>query len=167
MKNARFTEHYIEYFSLICGILYSKVKDPDTAEDMAQEIFAVLYRKYDEVRKVRAWLMAAARLALMEHRRIAGRQPLSLATEDLTVAARAVPDTVDTRMVLAEAIESITGSIDRVVFDLISIQDYSCSEAASAVGLTRRQVKYRHRLAVRQVLRALENRGLKTIEDLL
>ncbi len=168
MRNARFTEHYNEYYSFVCGLFYTRTGDIHISEDLTQELFIDLYRKYDSIDNVHNWLLASIRTAMLVHRRKAVRLPGQIEeTEDTEILFASTDPCMETRMIISDAIDSINGFIERVVFELVSIQRYTYIDAAAALGLTKRNVRYRHGIAVRNVLQALAERGVKRVEDLL
>lgn len=168
MRNARFIECYNQYYSFVCGVLYVQVRDEHVAEDLAQEIFIALYRKMDTIHKEHNWLMGAIRFELREYYRRSDQLPSSLDVIFNEDNQPAGPDHCsEMKLIIREAIEAITGFIERVVFDLVSIQQYTYIDAAAALGLSKRQVRYRHGLAVRQVINTLSAKGINSVEDLL
>jgi len=167
MRRARFTEHYNEYFSLVCGTLYSKTGDIHASEDMAQEIFTALYEKYDTIRKVRQWLNAAVTYALRNH--FSKKQNSPEYIDNSFLENSFIDESLSSHStvhVLNQAIDSIEGCVGRVLFELILIQKYTKNEAAEALGLTTRQVRYRYGQALRQVVNYLETCGIKSTGDL-
>ncbi len=167
MRRARFTDHYNRYFSLVCGVLYTKTGDMDAAEDMAQEIFIALFKKYDTIRKVRLWLNAAINYELRDHYAKKSNSPEYVDNRFIeeTAIDESIPS-VDVKHLIEKAIESIDGCENRVIFELILIQKYERDEAARALGLTPRQVRYRYTRALRQVVNYLDASGIRSTGDL-
>ena len=73
----------------------------------------------------------------------------------------------DTRLIIDEAIKALVDKTDRVLFDLVAVQNYTYEEAGSELGLSRRQVKYRYGLIVRSIVEYLNGKVIHKIEDLL
>ncbi len=53
------------------------------------------------------------------------------------------------------------------IFDYIAIQNFTYEQTAKQLGFTKRQIKYKYGLIVRQILDFLNKRGVKDLEDLL
>ncbi len=166
----RFTEVYEEYYPVVFGAAYARTLDADEAHDICQEVFTRYYEKSAEVITPRTWLMGTLRLVVMEHFRMRQRtaggmdEMVEDATESRRISFR------DTRMLLEEAIEKIDclgDGKDRTLFDLIAINNYTYKEAGIHLGMRERQARYRYGLVVSRLIRFLEERGIKDLEELL
>ena len=56
---------------------------------------------------------------------------------------------------------------DKILFELISIDNFTYKEAGAQTGLTERQVRYRYNLTVERLVKYFQARGIKSLEDLL
>ena len=168
-KDAQFTEAYSRYYAVVYGALYSRTGDPDAAEDMTQEVFIRFFNKMEEAVNVRAWLLVTMKHVLYEHYRKVKNMPDELAESEAMgdVSLTFVNGFRDTRIIIDHAVEAITDAADRSIFDLVAVQNYTYEETGELLGVSRRQVKYRYGLIVRQVLDFLHQRGIRNIEDLL
>lgn len=167
-KDVAFTDAFSEYYAVVYGTLYSRVGDPDTAEDLAQEVFIRFYNKMEDAVNMRAWLLVTAKYVLYEYYRKVKNQPDELARDEAfgDVSLTFVNGFRDARIVIDQAITEIDDA-DRSLFDLVAVQNYTYEEAGSLLGMSRRQVKYRYGLIVRRVLDYLRRHGIHELEDLL
>ncbi len=72
----------------------------------------------------------------------------------------------DTRIIIDDAVGLLSDS-DRILFDLIAVQNLTYNFAAQHLGLTKRQVEYRYSLIVKNIRGYLNEKGISNIEDLL
>lgn len=121
------------------------------ADDVAQEVFLVAHRKFDQLRpdaSEAGWLMAIARNVASTHRRGAAR---ARARERHASPPAAAPDPEATvmRSEAASLIQSFVETLpdeQRVVFAMYELDGASGSEVAEALGLSRHTVHSRIRL---------------------
>ena len=76
----------------------------------------------------------------------------------------------DIRIIINEALEhagNYRDEKDRILFDLIAINQYTYEEAAKELGMTGRQAFYRYQQVSRRIVDYLNKRGITRIEDLL
>lgn len=106
---------------------------------------------------------------LYEHYRKVKNMPDELAEAEAMsdVSLTFVNGFRDTRIIIDHAVAAITDTTDRSIFDLVAVQNYTYEETGELLGVSRRQVKYRYGLIVRQVLEYLHQKGIRNIEDLL
>jgi RNA polymerase sigma factor (sigma-70 family) len=168
-KDSLFTGVYSDYFPIVSGSLYSKLGNSQLADDLAQEVFIALYRSFESVQSVRSWIFTTMKNILYDHYRHAMNMPEEAALHEAhdDIGLTFVNGFRDTRIIIGQAVESIRDGIDRVLFDLIAVQNHSYSQAGKHLGLTKRQVFYRYSNIVRHVKDHLAERGIASIEDLL
>ncbi|HNV48562.1 MAG TPA: sigma-70 family RNA polymerase sigma factor [Spirochaetota bacterium] len=165
----RFTETHSQYYPLVFSAVHTKVDNVDDAHDICQEVFIKLYEKFDSVENPRKWLYGALRLAVFEYYR---RRDPGTDIDDVfnDVSLTFVNGFRDARIVIAEAMEDMVhfdGEEDKTLFDLIAVHNFSYSQTAKQLGLTKRMVEYRYRRIVESILDALKKKGVGHIEDLL
>ena len=170
-KRDRLTEVYSDYYPAIFSAVYTKVGNREDTRDICQEIFTRLYERLEEVENVRRWLFSALRLVVLEHFR-AKRKNDGLNIDDIfnDVGLTFVNGFRDTRIIINDAIENTENFRDereRILFDLIAVNNFTYKQVAKQLGLTRRQVEYRYGQIVERVLRYLEKKGISNIEELL
>ena len=170
-KRDRLTEVYSDYYPAIFSAVYTKVGNREDTRDICQEIFTRLYERLEEVENVRRWLFSALRLVVLEHFR-AKRKNDGLNIDDIfnDVGLTFVNGFRDTRIIINDAIEdteNFSNERERILFDLIAVNNFTYKQVAKQLGLTRRQVEYRYGQIVERVLRYLQKKGINNIEDLL
>ncbi|MBN2159822.1 MAG: sigma-70 family RNA polymerase sigma factor [Spirochaetes bacterium] len=172
-KDRAFRKSYSDFYPLILNALYSRVVNREDAEDICHEIFVNYYRKFDEVRDARSWLFGAMKFCISNYyRNKEGSDPdsvdISNIEDDIHLAFE--NGFRDVRIVIHEAIENSENYRDeeeRILFDLIAINNYTYEEAATHLGITKRQAHYRYQQVSRRILEHLKERGITRIEDLL
>ncbi|MBN1497451.1 MAG: RNA polymerase sigma factor [Spirochaetes bacterium] len=172
-KERDFRKSYSDYYPMILNRLYSRVGNREDAEDICHEIFVNLYRKFDEVRDPRSWLLGAMRFCISNYyRKREGSDSESVDIDSMEDNVRLAFENGfrDIRIIIHDAIEeseNYRDEKDRILFDLIAINNYSYEQAAKHLGLTKRQTQYRYQQVSRRILEMLKKRGITRIEDLL
>jgi len=168
-KEDRFTRIYKENGTSVERILYSGTGNPHCAEDLAQEIFTALYTSLDRVDNVRAWIHATIRHFLCDHYAEVAHWPLRLENweyvSDNSVCYTDCP--LETRIMIDQAIESITDPVDLELFMLVSFQSHTYFEAGSRLGLTSRQARYRYGLIKARLRHYFDVCGIRDINELI
>ncbi|HEY1405295.1 MAG TPA: sigma-70 family RNA polymerase sigma factor [Spirochaetota bacterium] len=169
-KIRRFTDTYNRLYSLLFSSVYSKVNNFDEAEDITQELFIRLFRKFDEVIEPRAWLYGALRIVLMDYYREKGKreEEIELLIDDARMSY--VNGFREARMVIQAALtdpEVFAVDSDKVVFELVAIHNYSFVEVSKHLGLSYRQARYSFQTTARKIVELLKSRGIAKLEDLL
>ena len=172
-KERAFRKSYSDYYSMVLNALYSRVRNIEDAEDICHEIFVSFYRKFDEIRDPRSWLMGAMKYSISNYyRQRGGSDPTGVDIDNhaddphlsFENGAR------DIRIIIKDAIESEENYRDereRILFDLVAINRYTYDQAARHLGMTKRQVAYRYQQVSRRILDLLKQKGISGIEDLL
>jgi RNA polymerase sigma-70 factor (ECF subfamily) len=168
-KNAAFTEVYSEYYATVFGVLYLRTGNTDTAEELTQEVFIRYFNNVNDAVNPRGWLLTTAKFVSLEHYRKMNRNPdtVSIKDDDELFEKNVYSNGLDIRIIIDNAIESIKDHADRMIFDLVALQKYTFEEAGKLTGLSKRQIKYRHALVVREVIDALKKQGINSLEELL
>jgi RNA polymerase sigma factor (sigma-70 family) len=162
-----FTKAYMEYYPLLLSSLLTRVNNPEEARDLCQEVFIIFLEKYDTIKNKRAWLYGTLKNVVYQH--YSRKRPDVDIDEVFNDEGLAFTNGArDARILIGEAIEQVECSgEDRVLLDLIAIHDYSYSNVAEILGLSRRQVEYRYGQLAKGILEYLKSRGIKALAELL
>jgi len=132
----------------VFGLIVRMVGDPDTAEDLAQEVFIKAYRalgSYDPSRKFASWLFKIAHNATIDHLRRAAPETVPLSTDEeggdllatLADAAAESPASAAERHDLARALERAIAALRadyREAVVLRYVEGLSYEEIAAALA---------------------------------
>jgi len=125
------------------------VRDPDEAQDVAQDTFVTAWRRLDEIRIVDRsmlpWLLVTARYtALNAGRKRARLRSVPLEHEPLDPGAEP-PDAVDAAAVAAAIEQAVSrlSPVDRRLFELCVDGDLTYDQAAAELGVTHGAVRNR------------------------
>ncbi len=156
------------YERLLQGILpvirrhvASKVRQPDVAEDVVQNVLLSIHRSrhtFHPLRPFAVWLRAVTRNATIDSLRASGRYDRrheTLENHDIASDAKEIafrgealsPEIVDALDRLSDA--------QRQAIDLLHVRDLSVAEAAKQAGASESSIKvraHRGRLALRKIL---------------
>jgi RNA polymerase sigma-70 factor, ECF subfamily len=136
--------------------LFSRTGDIDAADDLAQEVFLVVFRlidQYDRSRPAWPWLMGIARNELREHWRSVARDKVADAIEAL-VADRLIPEEDVDRL----PIDALTACLSklpehsRALVRMIYDERINCAEAARRLQQKAGAV----RVTIHRIRRALQ-----------
>jgi len=168
-KKSKFTEAYSDFYPVVFGSIYTKIGNAVVAEDLTQEVFLRFLSEMDKVRKIRPWLMTVLKRVLYEYYREKKRMSEDVALSETydDVALTFVNGFRDTRIIISEAIEAIASEEDKLIFELIAVQNFSYEQVAKQLGLSKRQVRYKYGLIVQGITIFLQKKGVNNIEDLL
>lgn len=170
---AAFEELYARYRKSLYGFLVRQCGNPQTAEELYQEIWLKLIRareRYEVRASFRTFLFRIAHNTLVDHLRALGRHPEQEALEyeeedtDLSQgpAALANPDDeLETRQ-LAEHLVELIGAlpeVQREVFLLKEEAGMGIAEIAEVLGENAETVKSRLRYAWTKLRRGLAEHG--------
>jgi RNA polymerase sigma factor (sigma-70 family) len=173
-KKSAFAEIYNDYYPLVFSTVNSSVCNITDTEDICQEVFFRLYEKYEtivpEKGNVRKWLYGALRIEVLAYfrKKKGGHESIDDVFDDIGLTY--VNGFRDLRIVVNEIIEDIGSfrdDIEKILFDLIAVYNYTYEEAGSHLGLSKRQVRYRYGLIVDNIFKSLSERGINSLEDLL
>ncbi|MDY6935153.1 MAG: sigma-70 family RNA polymerase sigma factor [Spirochaetota bacterium] len=169
-KKDKFTEDHKRYYPVVFSTVYTKIGNIDDASDICQEIFIKFFEKYEEIQNSRKWLYGALRIAILEFFRRTRAEEVNIDDVFGDVGLTFVNGFKDSRVIISEAIDNMDNFGDegeKTLFDLIAVYNYSYSEAAKQMGLTKRKAEYRYRRIVDRIIDYLNKKGIKDIEDLL
>lgn len=172
-KEREFRKSYNDYYPVILNALYYRVGNREDAEDICHEIFVNYYRKFDEVRDARSWLIGAMRFSIYNYyrqREVSGMNTVDIAAIEEDVHLAFENGFRDIRIIINDVIaddETYKDDVERILFDLIAISDYTYTQAARHLGLTTRQATYKYQQVSRRILERLKERGIAKLEDLL
>lgn len=164
----RFTEAYLDYYSLVYSVIYSKIGNAYDAEDICQEAFLILFDKIGDVENARKWLYGTMKNLVLQYyqKKTNSKIDINEIFEDVSIAY--VNGFRDTRIIINEAMENIDkDDMDDIMLNMISVYDFSYSEVAEITGLSKRQVGYRYNILTKKITEYLNRKGISDIEDLL
>jgi len=167
-QKLKFTEAYADYYQVVYGTIYSKISNPDDTDDLTQEVFMHFYSRMGEVENTRAWLFGTINNVLMNYYR---RKKKFSTDEDIEnylgdVSLTFVNGFRDTRIIIDEAVGRLAEP-DRILFDLVAVQNLTYELAGQHLGFSKRQAEYRYSLIVKNIRGFLNERGITNIEELL
>jgi RNA polymerase sigma-70 factor (ECF subfamily) len=132
--------------------------DPDTAQEVVAETFAVAWRRLDVVPDPAiAWLLGVARKVLANERRSRSRaDALTLRlVRGSGAAAEDAAEVVDARLSVQAALDGLPPA-DREVLELLAWEGLSAAQAADVLGCSRAAIAVRLHRARRRFHRLLE-----------
>ena len=170
-KKDKFTEAYDNYYPVVFSVIYTKVDDVHDAKDICQEVFLKFFEKFDEIENYRKWLFGALRLSVFDFYRKKNKGKGNVDIDEIfsDVSLTFVNGFRDARIIISETFEKVENfsSEDKTLFDLVAYHNFSYSQTAKQMGLTKRKVEYRYRRIVNEILDILKKKGIDNIEDLL
>jgi RNA polymerase sigma-70 factor (ECF subfamily) len=155
----RFRRLHDEHFEVVRR--YARRRDPDIADDVAAETFAVAWRRLDDVPvDAGPWLIGVARNVRLNLRRSQRRQQTLVAELARAERASSVDEPLLTELpaVLAAALEALS-PLDREVLLLHAWDDLDSPEIAVVVGCSKANASLRLHRAKRRFERALHALG--------
>jgi RNA polymerase sigma factor (sigma-70 family) len=170
IKDREFTEVYTGHYSRVYSAIYVRIDDAEIAGDLTQEVFTRFYEKFDEVATPSKWLMGTMRYVLLEYYRKKYRKDMELDDLFQDVAFTFVNGFREARIMIQDALEheeNFMVDMDKVIFDLVAMKGFSYGEAGEHTGLTKRQVRYRYGLTIRNLQNYFRKQGIHNLEDLL
>ncbi|HOS40831.1 MAG TPA: sigma factor, partial [Spirochaetota bacterium] len=105
LKNREFAEAYNDLYPVVFGAVYSKVGNPEDAQDICQELFVKLYEKLETIENRRKWLYGALRLEVMAYYRKKKPDGVDIDEVFADVGLTFVNGFRDARIVISGAIE--------------------------------------------------------------
>ncbi|MCP4132138.1 MAG: sigma-70 family RNA polymerase sigma factor [bacterium] len=169
-KNIQYSEVYRDYYPLVNGSIFTKVNHREDTDDLTQDVFLDLYNSIEEVKNIRTWLFSTVKNKLYDYYRSKKKMSEKEAKEEVSgdIDITIINGFMDARIVIKEAVESITDETDRLIFDLIAVQFYSYEEAGEVLGFGIGKVRYRYDRIVKGILIFLkEQKGINKLEDLI
>ncbi len=167
-KRETYTQVYSDYYPYIYNTVYGKTNNEDDTHDICQEIFIILYEKFETVENHRKWLFGTMRNVIFRYYEKKSKTPVDIDNVFGDISLTYVNGFKDTRIIIEEAIAEVDLTEEEtLILDYIAFNNYSYNKTAEAIGLTKRQVGYKYLGAVKKILSNLESKGVKNIEDLL
>jgi RNA polymerase sigma factor (sigma-70 family) len=165
-----FIDSYNEYYSVVFSVAYSKIGDVDTAKDLTQEVFTRFFLKISGIENHRRWLLSALKFVILEHFKKNNTADVNIAGLDEDINASFVNGFRDSRIIIGEALENMSNFGDekgKIVFDLVTVYNYTYKEVGTQLGMTERQVRYQYTRTVKNLVDYFKAKGIKGLEDLL
>ncbi len=174
-REKTFDRLYRAHYPAVFNRLYRLTGRLEDAEDICQEVFAVLYRSMEKVREDEClkWLMGTARNLAAAHYRSKGEKTGRMTSGnelDDSLEHAPVNGYRELRIIIREEIENgdnYGDETDRAVFQLVALFGYTYRDAARQLGLTARQVNYRYGKVIGRILESLRKKGIREIGDIL
>lgn len=169
-KNSEFAEIYSNYYSIVFSTIYTKLNNIDDTEDLCQEIFSRMYMKLEEITDKRKWLFGAIRLELLAFYRNKKKREVDIDDLFQEAGMTFVNGFRDARIIIQDTLDNmgeICDDQERNLFELIAIKRFTYEEAGSQLALTKRQVRYKYSQVIKKLLDSLNNKGIKSLEELL
>ncbi len=168
----RFNEVYSEYYPILVGVAYTKVKDEGVAHDITQDVFWAYYEKIDIVESDRKWLFGSLRFEVLKYfdEEQKRGEEIDINDEEFEsseIALKFLNGFQETRIMLKEAIGEIGDETDKLIFDYIAVQYYTYDDAAKVMGFSRSKIVRYYDRIVRELRDHLRKKGINNIEDLL
>ncbi|HLT35976.1 MAG TPA: RNA polymerase sigma factor [Enhygromyxa sp.] len=170
LERAEFEQLYREHFSFVWRTLRRFGVADAALEDVAQEVFLVVYRRAGAWRdwsSPRSWLFGVARRVAADHRRSRDRHARKLAALPELAAPRPVDERVDDHArlrAIAAAIASLSPD-RRAVYTLAELEGLSAPEIAEALELKLNTVYSKLRRARHDVAQTLAEAGFSLAHD--
>ena len=171
-KDTEFKQLYEDYYPLVYNQLFSKIHSFEDAEDLCHEVFLLFYNKLEEIENHRAWLYSTIRFTVMNFIKKKEYQisKADIGNHEDDSSLIFVNGARDIRIILQEALEdqrNYENDKERILFELIAVNDYTYSEAARQLGFSIKQVRYRYEKVLKRIIRSLHKKGITNIEDIL
>jgi RNA polymerase sigma-70 factor (ECF subfamily) len=135
--------------------------DPQTAQDLLQEVFVIAFRKASDVPEPPlGWLFGTARRLLANRYRGSRRQDQLIARLLEDVGTETDPDTAELKEAFATTLATLPDA-DREVLTLTGWYDLTPTEAAAALGCTPSAYAVRLHRARKRLAAALDEAGYR------
>jgi RNA polymerase sigma-70 factor (ECF subfamily) len=157
LQARRFESIFALHSPAILGYLLRRVQPPEDAADLMAEVFAIAWRRIDDVppgEETRLWLYGVARNVLNNHRRGAQRRDKLAERLREELALRTPPPESGLALEVHEALAALSES-DRDILTLCAWEQLTPAEIAELLGLepgTVRARLSRARSRLRQIL---------------
>jgi len=171
-KIKTFTEVYSDHYPIVFASIYSRITNREVTMDLSQEVFTRFLEKFETVENHRKWLHGALKLVLFEHYRKKAKANNETDIDDNfdDVSMTFVNGFKDVRLIIDDALNEESNfkkEKDRILFDLIAIQNHTYKEAGKQLGLRVPQAKYQYGEIVKRIRFYLKKRGINSLEELL
>jgi RNA polymerase sigma factor (sigma-70 family) len=169
-KIKEFSQVYSDYYPVVYGVVFSKLRNNETTQDLCQEIFTRMYVKFDEIRNYRTWLFGTMRLVLLEYYREKHHNHVAIDDVFNDVNLTYLNAFKDTRLILEEAMQEMQNFGDeknRIIFEMVTIRNLTYKETAQQLGISINQVRYRLERITERFIDYLRSKGINSLEELL
>ena len=158
----------MEYYPLIYSTIFTKINNQDDANDLCQEIFIIMYEKFNEIDNYRKWLYGTMRNVLFRHYEKKKKTAVDIDEVFNDVSLTFVNGMRDIRLTIEDVLTEIEMTDEQnLLFEYIAVNNYSYNKTGEILGRTKRQVEYAYQGLVRRILEQLKEKGIENIEDLL
>ena len=172
-KEKIFREIYSDYYPLVFNAVYSRINSIEDTEDICHELFIQYYNKFEEVNDSRKWLMGSVKYIIANYyrsKRTKGPDSTDIDAIENDINLSFENGARDVRIILHDALENEDNyetEHDRIVFELISFNNYTLEQTGKQLGLSVHQVRYRYDRTLRKILAYLKSKGISDIGDVL
>lgn len=139
MDHRKFLKLFLESEAILRAFLLAATCNPTEAEDLLQEISALLWERfgeYDDQRSFRAWAMGFARMEVLKWRQRIARSRLILSEEAVKAladsAGEMAPEPDPRHLELTQCV----GRLDEPVKELLRLRYVECLSVARIAELT-------------------------------
>ncbi len=170
-KRDEYVTVYGEYYNIVFNTVFTKVGNESDTSDICQEIFLLLYEKFEEIENYKKWLLGTLRNVTMRYYEQKSKKSTSTMEpedpfEDISLTF--VNGMRDARMVISDIIENLEiEKEERLILDYVAFSNYSYSNVGEILGLSKKQVYLRYTKVVKLIMAELKKAGINKIEDLL
>lgn len=135
-RNEKFTQIYSEYFPYVCNIIRLHIFDENAVEDIAQDVFLVVYQKLHTITSVKNYIQTVVRLKLKKYYRDTKRH------DDLVEIIQDEADQ-DFAILLNDAIYTvIENETELCILQKACMAGEMITHIASSMKTTRKKVQY-------------------------
>ncbi len=172
-KEREFQKIYSDYFPLVYSVLYTKLGSKEDSEDICHEIFIDFYNKYETVNEPRTWLLGAIRFGISNFYRkkgASGSDKIDIEDVENDIKLAFENGARDVRIILEEVFnddENFQNEQERILFELITIHEFTYEKAGKQLGINRNQAKYLYGKICNRLVKYLQEKGIAHIEDVL
>lgn len=169
-KDKQFRKIYSDNYAVIFNMIRRRVDNLHDAEEICHDLFIAMYKKFDQIDDCGKWLRASVRFEVLNYIRAKKNQPnMSIDDVDETDIPSKVSSDRDLMIIVKEVISDVSNFDDeqqQIIFHLIAIYRYTYAEAATELGITRRQAEYGYGKAALKISEILKRDGI-TSEEVL
>ena len=158
MTTAQQTKLYMEYRARVLSYIRARVRSPEDAEDLCEDVFEKVFRAGDRYDAEKAapgtWIYAITRNAVIDYYR--RTRPTEELPEDM--ADNALPED---RVMQTDLLDSLADALERLPAELVDIivlhyyDRLSLTEIAEKLGMSYGALKLRHQKALTLLRTAL------------
>jgi RNA polymerase sigma-70 factor (ECF subfamily) len=152
-RKARLEELFAEHSASVLGYARRRA-DPNVADDVLSEVFAIAWRRLDQIpADAKPWLLACARRVLANSRR-GERRRVALMDRLIAITPRIEIQAAHSGVAVVEALATLSER-DREALLLVAWEGLSAEQAAAVVGCSRHAFSMRLSRARKRLLNAM------------